>query len=163
MNLRISWRHGNEMAWLGTQHKLECEPLASVPRLGWLGSSRRAVLSGVELGIPKLVWPSPSTVHRIARQTFWEVQGISEIRSLTCIHNTTVTTLLRVVESLFYITTWISFSLYIVILPCWVSYRRKESTLEVFENEVLRKMFQLKRDQVTLLKGGLVICTDQIS
>jgi hypothetical protein len=32
-----------------------CEPLPSAPRLGWLGSSRRAVLSGVELGIPKLV------------------------------------------------------------------------------------------------------------
>jgi hypothetical protein len=66
-------------AWLGAQHELECETLASVPRLDWLSSSRRAILSGVELGMSELVWPSPSTVHRTTRQAFWEVQDVPKI------------------------------------------------------------------------------------
>jgi hypothetical protein len=37
-------------AGLGIQNKFEYEPLASVPRLDWLCSSRRAILSGIELG-----------------------------------------------------------------------------------------------------------------
>jgi len=51
-NLNISDQRNSG---LGAQRKSECEPLASVPRLDWLNSSRRAVLAGVELGMSVLV------------------------------------------------------------------------------------------------------------
>ena len=40
---------------LEAQCRLECESMASVPRLDWLSASRRAVWPGVELGMSELV------------------------------------------------------------------------------------------------------------